>query len=128
MSASPSPLPPKTLHTLAFYFSRLNHASSEKQKRNERQGREHVSCNNKNLLYIVSDLYTLYYPFRFRKFGPPYLGKASAAARAELLTQSYKCMPGLGVWSECALCKVDIDHGISVACTVLLFDFRVHDE
>ena len=31
----------------------------------------------------------------FGKFGPPYLGKAAAAARA---TQSYKCMLGLVVF------------------------------
>ena len=38
---------------------------------------------------------TLHY-LLFGKFGPPFLGKATAAARAALpMAQPYKCMPGL---------------------------------
>ena len=44
-----------------------------------------------SLLFFLLFFYTLYYPFHFRKFGPPYSGKATAAARAVLPSPTSAC-------------------------------------
>ena len=52
-----------------------------------------VLCNITLFLYF----FIIHFIIHFGKFGPPYLGKTTAAARAAL-TQSYKCMLGLFVF------------------------------